>query len=201
MSWIRQIGDWIAGAAAFLGPWGVFVVSLSDSLLIPLPQGVDAILVAQAIATPDIAYFAAGLGTLGSLIGSIGLYLFGRRAGQAILSKHLSPHGIRRLRDLMGQWGATLLIPATMTPIPLPMKPFVLAAGIFQMPLLSFSIAIGVARVVRYFGVVYLAMQYGDAALAFAAEHIDLFVLGCALVVALFVWAHRVSNRWLNRTG
>ena len=201
MSWIRQIGEWIAGSAAFLGPWGVFVVSLSDSLFIPLPQGVDALLVAQAIATPDIAYFAAGLGTLGSLIGSVGLYFFGRRAGHAVLSKHLSPDGIRRLGDLVGEWGAALLIPVTMIPVPLPMKPVVLSAGIFQMPLVSFSVAICLARIVRYFGVVFLAIRYGDTALAFATEHIHLFLLGCALLVASFVWVHRVSNRWLNRTA
>lgn len=177
----------------------MFFIALADSAFVPFPQGVDALLIAQGIANPEIAYLAAGLGALGSLIGSVGLYFLGRRAGRAILSKRVSPAGIQRLSDLVGEWGATLLIPVTMTPVPLPMKPIVLSAGIFQMPLPSFCIAIGVSRFVRYFSVVFLAMRFGDRALGFAVEHLHVVLVACALVVALFVWAHRMSNRWLNR--
>ena len=199
MSLVREVGHWIAGAAAFLGPWGVFVVALADSALVPLPQGVDALLLAQAIATPELAYLAAGLGTLGSVIGSAALYYVGKRAGRAVLARNVSPAGIARLSDLVGKWGAALLIPVTMTPLPLPMKPVVLASGIFQMPLVSFCLAIGVSRMIRYFGVVFLALRFGDEALGFATDNLHLVLLGCAAIVSLFIWAHRASGRWLNR--
>ena len=189
----------MAAAAAFLGPWGVFLIALADSAFIPMPQGVDALLLAQAIATPEYAYWAAGLGSLGSLIGSVTLYFLARRAGQAMLRKRISEHGIERLSELVGQWGAAALIPVTMIPLPMPMKPVVLAAGIFQMPLGWFCLAVGFSRVVRYFGVVYLGIRYGDRAMEFAAEHLYLVVILCALLVALFVAVHHLSNRWLNR--
>lgn len=189
----------MAAAAAFLGPWGVFLIALADSAFIPMPQGVDALLLAQAIATPEYAYWAAGLGSLGSLIGSVTLYFIARRAGQAMLRKRISEHGIERLSELVGQWGAAALIPVTMIPLPLPMKPVVLAAGIFQMPLGWFCLAVGFSRVVRYFGVVFLGIRYGDRAMQLAAEHIYLVVILCALLIAVFVSVHRLSNRWLNR--
>lgn len=199
LSWIRQLGQWIAGAAAFLGPWGVFVIALSDSAFIPMPQGVDALLVAQAIATPEVAYLAAGLGALGSVVGSTVLYFLARGVGQGLLVKRLSSTGINRLSQLIGTWGAALLIPVTMIPLPMPMKPVVLAAGVFRMPLVSFWIAIGFSRLVRYFGIAFLGLQYGERGLALALENMYLALFGCVISIALFISVHRLSNRWLNR--
>ena len=201
MSWVRQLGEWIAGAAAFVGPGGVFLVALADSAFVPMPQGVDALLLAQAIARPDIAYLAAGLGTVGSTLGSVVLYFLSRRAGHAMLRRRLTPQGIRHLAELVDRWGAALLIPVTLIPLPLPMKPVVLAAGIFQMPLPSFCAAIALSRVARYFGVVYLAMRFGDRAMELALEHLHLAVGGCVLFVVAFVAVHRLSSRWLNRAA
>ena len=199
LSWIRQLGQWIAGAAAFLGPWGVFVIALADSAFIPMPQGVDALLVAQAIATPEIAYLAAGLGALGSVVGSTVLYFLARGVGQGLLLKRLSANGINRLRRLMATWGAALLIPVAMIPLPMPMKPVVLAAGVFRMPLVSFWSAISFSRLVRYLGMAYLGLQYGERGLALAMENMYLALVGCVLFVALFITVHRLSSRWLDR--
>lgn len=199
--WLRQIGVWIAAVAAFLGPWGVFVIAFSDSALIPMPQGVDALLLAQAIASPDIAYLAAGLGILGSTMGSVVLYLIGRRAGQTFLAKRISETGIRRLSELMGRWGAALVIPVAMVPLPLPMKPVVLSAGVFQMPLVSFCLAVAVARFVRYYGIVFFARRYGESALELLTANWYVALIACALFVALFVAVHRLSSRWLGAAG
>ena len=196
---MRQLGEWVAAVATFLGPWGVFLTALADSAFIPMPQGVDALLLAQAIATPDSAYWAAALGCVGSVAGSVVLYFMARKAGQAMLRQRLSEHGIQRLSDMVGQWGATALIPVAMIPLPLPMKPVVLAAGIFQMPLVSFCLAVGFSRIVRYFGIVFLGISYGEQAMNLAADHLYLVVIGCALLIALFVVIHRLSNRWLDR--
>ena len=199
MAIVRQMGEWVASAAAFLGPGGVFLVALADSAFIPMPQGVDALLLAQAVASPHSAYWAAGLGCLGSLAGSAGLYLLARRAGRAMLGARISERGIQRLSGLVGRWGATALIPVAAIPLPLPMKPVVLAAGIFQMPLGWFCLAIGFSRALRYFGIVFLGIRYGDSALDFAAGNLPLVAVGCASLIALFVAVRQLSNRWLNR--
>ena len=81
MAIVRQMGEWVASAAAFLGPGGVFLVALADSAFIPMPQGVDALLLAQAVASPHSAYWAAGLGCLGSLAAVPGSICW--RAGRA----------------------------------------------------------------------------------------------------------------------
>ena len=163
-----------------------------------MPQGVDTLLIAQAIAVPEIAYFAAALGTAGSLAGSLVLYVLARRAGRPILERRMSEDGVRKLGGIVGRWGPTALIPVTMIPLPLPMKPVVLAAGVFQMPLAAFCSAVAFARVARYFGLVFLARQYGSDALALAVEHAHLALLACILLcIALFA-IHTLSKRWLD---
>ena len=60
---------------------------------------------------------------------------------------------------------------AALLPPPTPFKIFVFAAGVFELPLTSFAGAIGLARVLRYFGIGYLAIRYGEGALPFLAAH------------------------------
>lgn len=199
LSSIRQLGEWIAAVAGFLGPWGVGLIALADSAFIPMPQGVDALLVAQAIATPDSAYQAAGLGVLGSVVGSTILYYVGRGLGHATLVRRVSAVGVGRLQVLVGRWGAALLLPVAGIPLPMPMKPVVMAAGIFQMPLVRFWAALVLARGLRYFGMVLLAMRYGERALQYAMDHVAIAVAALALFCFLYVAVHRFSSRWLNQ--
>ena len=63
------------------------------------------------------------------------------------------------------------MLVAAILPPPTPFKLFVLAAGAFEVPLVSFASAVGLARVIRYFGVGYLAVRYGANALPYLAQH------------------------------
>ena len=68
---MKKFGLWLVQSVSTLGPWGIFLVSLADSAFIPLPQGVDALLIAQSIAAPSTAYVSAALAVVGSLTGSL----------------------------------------------------------------------------------------------------------------------------------
>ena len=149
MSWLRRLGEWFSGLAATLGPWGVFFVAFADSALIPMPQGVDALLVAQAIATPDITYLAAALAVVGSVLGSLVLYVIARRGGRLMLEKKVSSKGVAHMREQIEKWDALVLLFPTMLPLPLPMKLFVIAAGVFQMQVWRFVAVLVFARMVR----------------------------------------------------
>lgn len=196
---MQQFSAWLAASAAALGPWGILLVALADNAFVPLPQGVDALLVVQAIHAPSTAYLAAGLGVIGSVAGSVALYFIARRAGAAILRKRVSEAGMQRIQRMIEEYGAAALIPPAAIPLPLPMKPVVLAAGIFQMPLGSFCAAIFFARVMRYFGAAYLALRFGGNALEFAREHAAAAALLCAALVAAFYFVNRWSNNRLSR--
>ena len=200
MGWLRKMGEWLAQYTADFGPWGTFFVSLSDSAFIPMPQGVDTLLVAQAIAAPDVTYFAATLAVLGSLLGSLILYALARRGGRMMLEKKISNKGFEHMRNQIEKWDALVLLFPTMIPLPLPMKLFVIAAGVFQMSVARFCAVLVFARTVRYFGIAYLALRYGDEAMTMLMENAWIGVLILLGIAVLFVVVQRWSNRRIRET-
>jgi uncharacterized membrane protein YdjX (TVP38/TMEM64 family) len=63
------------------------------------------------------------------------------------------------------------MLVAALLPPPTPFKIFVFAAGVFKVRLVSFTSAIALARLVRYFGIGYLAVRYGNQAMPYLAAH------------------------------
>ena len=195
MGWLRKSGEWLSQYAAAFGPWGIFFVSLSDSAFIPMPQGVDTLLVAQAIAAPDVTYFAATLAVLGSLLGSLILYELARRGGRMMLEKKISKKGFEHMHNQIEKWDALVLLFPTMIPLPLPMKLFVIAAGVFQMSVARFCAVLVFARIVRYFGIAYLALQYGEKTMTMLTENAWIGVLILLAIAVLLVAVKHWSNR------
>jgi membrane protein YqaA with SNARE-associated domain len=194
----NQIGQKLIALATSLGPFGIFLVALGDSALVPLPQGVDALLIAQATTAPGTAYLAAALAVAGSVLGSLILYAIARRGGRVMLEKKISVAGIDKMQRQMGRYDALVLLLPTMIPLPLPMKLFVIGAGVFQMNLGRFVATIVFARCVRYFGVAFLAARYREETATFLREN-ALAGLGVALVlVALFYAVNRWSTNRLS---
>ena len=191
----KKVGLWFSQYASTFGPWGIFLVALGDSAFIPLPQGVDALIIAQTIAAPDTAYLAAGLGVVGSLLGSFILYSIARRVGHAMLAKKASSKGIETMRHQVERYDALVLLLPTMLPLPLPMKIFVIAAGVFEMNAYRFLGVIAFARVVRYFGIAYAARLYGDETTTLMADNLPLGITIAVVIIILFV----VVNRWSTR--
>ena len=63
-----------------------------------------------------------------------------------------------------------VLIPSLLPP-PAPFKIFVLLAGIANVSVTKFTVAIGIGRGARYFTLGLLAVRYGDRAIAFIHEN------------------------------
>jgi uncharacterized membrane protein YdjX (TVP38/TMEM64 family) len=80
-------------------------------------------------------------------------------------------------------------------PPPTPFKFFVFAAGVFEVPLASFASAIAIARLIRYFGVGYLAVKYGNDALPVLAQH----KAAVAIFLIVFVAVSYGLSRWILR--
>jgi membrane protein YqaA with SNARE-associated domain len=111
----------------------------------------------------------AGLATVvpaavvGSTLGSLVLYWIGLAGGKRVLAR-FGPERQTWVQEQIGRYGAWATVVAVVAPPPYPMKPFVLAAGVFRMPLKSFVGAVLLGRVLRYGGVGYLAIRYGEGA-------------------------------------
>ncbi|MGA2722749.1 MAG: VTT domain-containing protein [Bryobacteraceae bacterium] len=173
----------VAALIAF-GPWGVFLLGFIDSLGIPLPATMDALLVLVAVKAPQRAYFTALMGVLGSTGGSISLF-WAVRHGRRLFLKGEPPPGKRqRFERWFDRYGMlTVFIPAVTPVLPLPLKVFVVSAGALKTPFSKFLGVILLGRVIRYFGEAYLGIQLGEEAQTFLARH-AWTILGIALALA-----------------
>lgn len=189
----------LARLSAFLqtyGPWGIFGLALLDSMGVPLPAMTDVVMLGigvDAAHAPARAYFAAAMATLGSLIGNAILFQAARH-GRKLFSKKDSDPG--KFQGWFQRYGLlTVFVPAVVPFIPLPLKVFVISAGAFHTPFATFMAVITVARVIRYFGMAYLAMQLGADARGFLTRN-GWTIAGGALAAAYLLY---LAMRWSDR--
>jgi membrane protein YqaA with SNARE-associated domain len=165
------------------GPLGVFLLAVLDSAGVPLPAAMDFVLMLVAWKSPDRAYFTAAMAVLGSLGGNVTLFLLSRHGVRRFFKPPKSGQP-GRFREWFDRYGlVTVFIPALL-PIPLPLKPFVVSAGVLRTPLSQFVAVILVARVVRYFGEAYLGVRLGMGAQAYL-KHNAWALAGVAVGLAL----------------
>ena len=178
-----------------LGPFGLFVLALLDSTGIPLPGGVDALLVLLANQAPTTAYWCAALATLGSLIGSAILFSIARRGGKKYLDKVTEgPRGLK-FRNWFARYGLITVFVPCISLIPLPMKPFVACSGVLGMKRTHFLLAVLLARVPRYFFLAWLGRQMGSHALDWIKAHTLHFAIGLSVLGLLLFLLARKANQ------
>jgi len=169
--------------AGALGAPGLFLISFLDSSVLTFPVINDLLLVDLAIEHPARMPLYALMAMIGSVLGCLLLYVLAKKGEEALFHKRagLHAHAIRHWVERNG-FGGMLI--AALLPPPTPFKVFVLAAGAFEVPLASFVSAIALARTIRYFGIGYLAIRYGQQALPFLLAH-KMEVTATVLVFAL----------------
>jgi len=168
------------------GPAGLLFLATLDSAGVPIPGGVDALLVFLAARTPTKFYLLALLASAGSLLGSYILFVPARKGGQVYLDRHtLKPRGAK-LRGWFQHYGLlTVFVPAIL-PIPLPMKVFVVCAGALGVGTAPFLLTVAAARIPRYLALGYLGVSMGENASVYIKEHIW-HLMGIAVCLFLFL--------------
>ncbi len=100
--------------------------------------------------------------TLGSLAGCLALYYVARKgARRSSASASARAASIARSATLQRYGVLAVLIPSLLPP-PAPFKIFVLLAGVAEIPVARFSIALLIGRGVRYLARGLLAVWYGE---------------------------------------
>jgi membrane protein YqaA with SNARE-associated domain len=185
----------ITSALVAYGPWGIFLIGLIDSIGVPLPAAMDALIILIAVKAPERAYLAASMGVLGSIAGNVALFEMAR-FGVHRLVRETQKDG--RFREWFHRYGlVTVFIPATVPIIPLPLKFFVVSAGVLRMPRAKFFMVIVVSRMIRYFGVAFLGVKLGTDAQGFLQRNawtLAGIALGAAFVLLWLI-------RWTDRRG
>jgi membrane protein YqaA with SNARE-associated domain len=194
-----SLSGWKQKVVAFaggLGAPGLFLISFLDSSVLTFPVINDLLLIDLSMERPARMILYAGMASLGSLLGCVLLYFLARKGGEAVFRSKAGAQADAIHRWLVKNGFAGMLVAALLPP-PTPFKFFVLAAGVFELPLASFTAAIGLARVLRYFTVGYLAVKYGSQALPFLASH----KLQVAAAVIVLVAVSYGLSRLVLRSG
>jgi membrane protein YqaA with SNARE-associated domain len=180
--------------AGTLGAPGLFLISFLDSSILTFPLINDLLLIELSMQHPARMPLYASMATIGSVLGCVLLYFLARKGGEAVYHKRAGHRGqvIRHWVETNGFAGMLL---AALLPPPTPFKFFVLAAGVFEVPLWSYTSAIALARTIRYFAVGYLAIRYGNNALPFLAQH----KWQVAITVIIFVAVSYLLSRLILR--
>jgi membrane protein YqaA with SNARE-associated domain len=192
-----SLSGWKQKVVAFagsLGAPGLFLISFLDSSVLTFPVINDLLLIELSIQHPARMPLYALMATLGSVLGCVLLFYIAEKGGEALFHKHAG-HRAHAIQHWVVKNGFSGMLIAALLPPPTPFKVFVLAAGVFEVRLASFASAITIARSVRYFGIGFLAIRYGNNALPFLTQHkwtVAIAVIGIAVVsFALSRWILR----------
>lgn len=193
---LQSILDGFRHWALGIGGPGLFLIALLDSSFLSFPQLTDALILVQSARHPQWMLVYAGMATIGSVLGCLALQAAGRRGGEVFLRKRFKASHVDRAFRLYRRFGlAAIAVPALLPP-PAPFKVFVLLAGAARVSRVRFALTVGAVRGVRYFGQGYLAVAYGDEAVAIFARHgtevmVALAIVSALAVVGYFVWRRR----------
>lgn len=189
---IGKLGPWFQKVVASLGGIGLFAVAFLDSSVLSFPVLADVLLIEESIHNPARMPYYAAMATLGSLAGCIWLYLLAKKGGEEFFRRRT--HGrAGRIRDWVSANAfLSVALPAILPP-PMPFKVFILAAGVFQVPLRTFVLALLLGRGLRYFAEGVLAIRYGEVASHFLVAHKLGFTVSTILTIAVTY----VLTRWL----
>lgn len=162
-------------------------MAVLDSSSIPVPM--DAIL--AVFVWNDKPHFwmyclvAAG----GSAVGGLLPYGLGRAGGELFLLKHVNRAKFEAMRTRFERQEFLAVMIPSMMPPPAPWKIFVFAAGVFEMRVAQFLMAVLAGRTVRWLILSLLVIKLGPGAVDLIAKHALRVVLtGGVLAVLGFAW-------------
>jgi membrane protein YqaA with SNARE-associated domain len=136
--------------------------SIVDSSFVPLPiPGVTDIMLIVMSARHENVLLLVLLATAGSAVGGWFSHQVGQRGGMAFLQKHVPARIFKPVCDWMESHAIlSVALPAILPP-PMPLSPFVLAAGALNMPRRKFMIAFTTSRLARHAIAAWLGVHYG----------------------------------------
>jgi len=184
----RSVRRWIF----HLDGLGFIPLGLLDNSVIPLPGSMDVLTIVLSARKRELWLYYAVMATIGSVIGGYVTYRLARKGGKETLERKFPARTLEKVYRIFGRWGFGAIAIAALLPPPVPMVPFLFAAGAMQYSVGKFLVALTVGRVVRYSFLAFLAAHYGRQVLTVMSQlgHpilIAVIALIAAAIVALLL--------------
>lgn len=171
-----------------MGFWGAGAVAILDSSTIPVPM--DAILAVYIWRDQGHFWLYAMIAAAGSAIGGLLPYGLGRAGGELFLLKHINRERFEVMRNRFERqefWAMTI---PSMLPPPTPWKACVFAAGVFEMRVAPFMLAVFTGRLIRWLVLSLLVIKLGPGAVQVVERHAlaALAVVGGMAIIVFALW-------------
>lgn len=141
---------------------GLFAVAVVDASFIPLPlPGITDIMIIVLAAQHHNWLLLIPVATAGSALGGYLSYQVGYSGGVAFMEKRVSAPTARRIRDWMERHAILSVALPALVPPPMPLSPFVLAAGAIRMERRQFMTTFTISRILRHTIAAWLGYHYG----------------------------------------
>jgi membrane protein YqaA with SNARE-associated domain len=190
-----------------LGVIGLLPISAVDSSFVPLPiPGVTDILLIVFAAAHSNIFLLVFIATLGSAIGGFFSHAVGQAGGMAFLEKHVPQRILGRMTSWMEDHAILSVSLPALLPPPMPLSPFVLAAGAMHMSRKKFMWAFTISRFLRHCIAVWIGVRYGRTFLRLWSHFSDkwattiLIILWTSILLSLTfaIWKLVRTSRDLN---
>src|ERR671923_3036152 len=122
-TWLRRLG----------GP-GLILLGLADNSVIPLPGSMDVFTIILAANHREWWFYYSLMATAGAVIGGYLTYRLGREGGHEMLERKFSKNKVHKVYRIFERRGFLAVSVPAMLPPPVPIVPFLLAAGALQYP-------------------------------------------------------------------
>jgi membrane protein YqaA with SNARE-associated domain len=185
-------------ALAKLGFWGVGIIAVVDSSTLPVPM--DALLAVMVWENKSLFWVYCLAGAAGSAIGGLLPYGLGRAGGELFLLKRVNRERFEQMRTRFERQEFLAVLVPSMLPPPTPWKAFVFAAGVFEMRVMPFMLAVFVGRLVRWLILSLLVLKLGPGAVSAVSDlvrdHLVAFLSALVLIfAAIGIWAIRKRRK------
>jgi membrane protein YqaA with SNARE-associated domain len=174
-----------------LGGPGLILIGLVDNSVIPLPGGMDIVTIILAASRRELWWYYALFATVGSLIGGYLTYRLGVKGGKEVLEKKVSKKRAEKVYRIFERYGFWSVVVGAMSPPPIPIAPFLIAAGAMKYRKRKFFAALTLGRGIRYTIVAYLASLYGRHVFSWLGRYyrpVLYTVIGLGVVGGLIAW-------------
>ena len=179
-----------------LGFLGVGVLAIIDASSIAIPM--DLIIAGYVWSNRGYFWIYAIVGALGSAIGGLVPFYIGRTGGEYVLLKRIPQAKYERMQARFDRhhWMA-VLIPAAMPP-PFPFKLFAFGAGVFEMRVVPYMVAVFLGRTVHYLVTALLVVYFGPEIMTWIGLHSILLLSAFAALVTAYL-LYEIFRRRRNR--
>jgi len=182
-----------------LGGLGFIPLGLLDASIIPVPGSMDVLTIVLCARRGDLWLYYAIMATIGSVLGGFATYRLARKGGKEMLARRFSARTLKKVYAIFERWGfGAIALPALLPP-PVPMVPFVLAAGALQYSAEKFLAALTLGRLARFTLLGFLSARYGRRMLTYISQNghpVLMTVLGLiAAIAAVFAFLYFGKRR------